>query len=90
MVEARVDQGEADDLTAIWGVGPTYAGILTDAGLTTYAAVAEKSVEEIQALITEAGSTTAGNEETWPEQARLLAAGDTEGHEAYVETLKSA
>ncbi len=88
--EGAPETAEADDLTTIHGVGPTYAEILTGAGMTTYAAVAEASVEQLQAAITDAGSSTAGNEETWPEQARLLAAGDTAGHDAYVETLKNA
>ena len=88
--DAAPASGDSDDLTTIWGVGPKYAGILTDAGMTTFSAVAEASVEDLQAAITDAGSTTAGNEETWPEQARMLAAGDTEGHEAYVESLKNA
>ncbi len=86
---ATEEAASADDLTAIHGVGPKYAQILTGAGLTTFSAVAEASVEQLQAAIEEAGSTTAGNEETWPEQARFLAAGDAEGHAAYVESLKS-
>ena len=79
----------SDKLTAISGIGPKYSGILTDAGVTTYAALAGMSVEDIQKAIADAGSTTAGNEETWPEQARMLADGDTEGHAAYVESQKS-
>ena len=85
---AADDSAEADDLTDVSGIGPKYSGILTDAGITTFAQLAETSVERIQEIITEAGSTTAGNEETWPEQAKLLAAGDTEGHEAYLESQK--
>ena len=87
---APAEGGAADDLTAISGVGPTYSGILADAGLTTFAAVAETSVDRLREVITEAGSSSAGNEETWPEQARLLAAGDAEGHAAYVEAQKTA
>ena len=84
---ADAASGEPDDLTTVSGIGPKYSEILTNAGVTTFAALAEMSVERIQEVITEAGSTTAGNEETWPEQARFLAAGDTEGHAAYVESL---
>ena len=84
---ADAASGEPDDLTDVNGIGPKYSEILTNAGITTFAALAETSVERLQEVITEAGSTTAGNEETWPEQARLLAAGDTEGHAAYVESL---
>ncbi|GAB5537153.1 MAG: hypothetical protein Rubg2KO_34020 [Rubricoccaceae bacterium] len=76
-----------DDLTTLKGVGPKYATILNDAGIATYALLAEQTVDRLQEIITEAGSTTAGNEETWPEQARLLATGDQTGFEAYVESL---
>ena len=87
--ETAAPTAAADDLTAISGVGPTYSGILTGAGITTFAQLADASVEDIQKAISDAGSSSAGNEETWPEQARLLAAGDTAGHQAYVESLKS-
>ena len=83
------DAAGSDALTDISGIGPKYSGILTDAGITRFAQLAETSVEQLQQIITDAGSTVAGNEETWPEQARLLAAGDTQGHEAYVESLKA-
>ncbi len=81
--------GTPDDLTAISGVGPKYSGILTDAGITTFAQLAETPTERVQEMISEAGSSSPGSEETWPEQARMLAAGDTDGHAAYVESLKS-
>ena len=84
---AAEEAASADDLTDVNGIGPKYSEILTAAGITTFAALAETSVERLQEVITEAGSTTAGNEETWPEQARFLAAGDTEGLAAYVESL---
>jgi len=78
---------DSDKLTTLKGVGPKYATILNEAGITTYAQLAEKTVEDLQQIITDAGSTTAGNEETWPEQARLLAAGDQAAFDAYVESL---
>ena len=79
----------SDDLTDVSGIGPTYSGILTDAGITTFAQLAETPVERIQEMISDAGSSSPGSEESWPEQARMLAAGDTDGHTAYVESLKS-
>ena len=71
------------------GIGPKYSEILANAGITTFATLAETTVERLQEIITEAGSTTAGNEETWPTQAGFLAKGDTEGFDAYVESLKA-
>ena len=86
--EAAPEEAAAgDELTTLKGVGPKYATILHEAGITTFAQLAETSVEELQKVITDAGSTTAGNEETWPEQARLLAAGDQAAFDAYVEGL---
>ena len=80
---------EADKLTTVNGIGPKYSEILANAGITTFATLAETTVERLQEIITEAGSTTAGNEETWPTQAGFLAKGDTEGFDAYVESLKA-
>lgn len=79
-----------EKLTDMWGIGPKYAGILTDAGVTTFADVASKSTEELQAIITDAGSSAAGNEDTWVKQAELLALGDSDAFDAYVEELKNA
>jgi len=87
--EAAPAEAGGDDLTRIHGVGPKYAEILTGAGLTTFAAVAGASLDALRAAIEAAGSTTAGNEETWAEQAGLLAAGDDEGHAALVERLRA-
>ena len=80
---------EADKLTTVNGIGPKYSEILASAGITTFAALAETTVERLQEIITEAGSTTAGNEETWPTQAGFLAKDDTAGFDAYVESLKA-
>lgn len=84
------EEAKPDKLTDVWGIGPKYASILNDAGIQTFSTLAEKSVEDLQKIITDAGSTTAGNEETWAEQATLLAKGDDEGHDALVEKLKTS
>ena len=85
---ANADAQAADDLTRVNGIGPKYSEVLAGAGVTTFAALAETSAERIQEILSEAGSSAAGNEDTWPEQARLLAAGDDEGHAAYLESQK--
>jgi large subunit ribosomal protein L17 len=81
-----------DSLTKIHGVGKAFAEALDDAGLTTYAAVANADLETLRRAIAKGseGAEAIANEETWAEQARLLAAGDKEAHEAYVDQLREA
>lgn len=62
---------EADDLTKINGIGPTYAKRLIDAGITTFAGLSSKSPEELR-LITKATGKSA-DAESWIVQASSLA-----------------
>lgn len=81
----------ADDLTAVWGIGPIFARALAARGIDTFAALAEADLETLRSVITDDtdGSDASANEETWAEQARLLASGDAAALAAYVDTLKS-
>ncbi|MBC7891107.1 MAG: 50S ribosomal protein L27 [Sphingobacteriaceae bacterium] len=66
----------ADDLELIEGIGPKIAGLLTEAGISTFAQLAETSVEKIQEILDAAGSNYAiANPATWPKQSALAAAG---------------
>ncbi|NNF56724.1 MAG: 50S ribosomal protein L17 [Rhodothermaceae bacterium] len=87
---ATKDANAADDLTKIWGIGPVFASALNDADITTFAQLAEADLDALRAAINTGSETSdeAANEETWSEQARLAVAGDWEGLEAYIETLK--
>jgi large subunit ribosomal protein L17 len=80
-----------DSLTKIYGVGKSFAEALDAAGLTTYEAVANADISTLRKAISEdtEGAVAIANEETWAQQARYLAAGDKEGHEAYVEQLRT-
>ncbi|MDB5678850.1 helix-hairpin-helix domain-containing protein [Sphingomonas bacterium] len=70
----------ADQLQGIEGVGPQIAGLLAGAGLTRFEDVAAKTPDELQDILTKAGpSFELADPATWPEQARLIAAGDIEG-----------
>lgn len=82
---------EADDLTKVWGIGPVFATALGDAGITTFAQLAEADLGTLRAAIAEGSSTSdeTVNEETWAEQAGFLATGDTDAHASYVENLKA-
>jgi|GEM_PF-3373669 predicted flap endonuclease-1-like 5' DNA nuclease len=73
VVEAAVAQPPAryDDLTAIKGIGPTFARRLKEAGITSYVALAGASREQLQE-ITRAADWQA-NPEEWIAQAKALA-----------------
>src|SRR5690606_34165646 len=67
---------KADDLTVIEGIGPKIAEVLTAAGIADFASVAAKSAEELKATLAEAGDQfNTAVTDTWPEQAKLAAAG---------------
>ncbi|NDJ52980.1 MAG: DUF4332 domain-containing protein [Chloroflexi bacterium] len=65
----------ADDLTRIEGIGPKLASILKDAGVLTFAQLAERQSDELTKLVKAAGFGAPFNAESWPEQAQLAAAG---------------
>lgn len=65
-----------DDLTRIEGIGPKVEGLLNAAGITTYAQLAARSPEELDAIMDAAGSIYKAMDETsWPKQAALAAEG---------------
>lgn len=61
-----------DDLTRIRGIGPGYAARLSQAGLTTYAALAASSPAELAAII-QAPDWRRPDYESWIQQAQALA-----------------
>jgi predicted flap endonuclease-1-like 5' DNA nuclease len=65
----------ADDLTRIAGIGPKISSVLQDAGVITYSQLAETDVDRLRQILNESGIRLA-DPDTWPEQARLAAAGD--------------
>jgi len=67
---------EPDDLQRIEGIGPKIAGVLNAAGIAAYAQIAGSGADELKAILASAG--VRANTSTWPEQARLAAAGDWE------------
>ena len=78
---------EPDDLTKIIGIGAVFQTVLNDAGITTYADLAETTAEELEAIIEETGRSRPGRIETWTAQAELAAKGDWAGFQRYVDTL---
>ena len=74
--------GEADDLRKIKGVGPKLVALLQSLGVTTFAQIAAWSEADIDRIDAQLG-TFAGRirRDSWVEQAKFLAAGDTAGFE---------
>lgn len=67
---------EADDLEKVEGIGPKIAEVLTEAGIATFAQLAEATPEQIREILDNAGSQFAAHDPgTWPKQAELAAAG---------------
>ena len=74
-----------DDLTLIEGIGPKIANLLVVAGLKSYKAVADASIEDIKSILEKGGSAYAMHDpSTWSQQAQLAA----DGKWAELNTLK--
>ncbi len=78
---------EPDDLTMIEGIGPKIASVFQSAGISTFAKLAESEVSELQKALDDA-SIRLGNPETWPQQAKLAAAGEWEALEKLQDELQ--
>ncbi len=77
-----------DNLTKIEGIGKKTAEVLTNAGISTYAALAESTAEQIKAILKAAGGRyNMMVPDTWPEQAVLANAGDWAGLKALQDEL---
>lgn len=77
-----------DDLEIIEGIGPKIASILKTAGVTSFAQLAAMDASQIMETI-QAGGIRLADPTTWPEQARLAAAGDQAGLQALQDRLKA-
>ena len=95
-VSAPAEPTETDDLAAgydltlIDGIGPVTAEVLQRSGVTTFAQLGAMTPEEIEDLLTKAGSPLiAGHHaDSWPRQARLAAAQDWAGLRRYIASTK--
>lgn len=78
--EAPTPAVEADDLKAIEGIGPKISQVLRDAGIVTFAQLADTEVDDLQEIL-EAADPRLGrlaDPSTWPDQAALAAEGQWE------------
>jgi hypothetical protein len=67
---------EADDLTVIEGIGPKIARTLEAAGIGTFRELASAEVSRLVEILSQDRNLRMHNPESWPEQARLAAAGE--------------
>ncbi|HYD23339.1 MAG TPA: helix-hairpin-helix domain-containing protein [Croceibacterium sp.] len=76
-------EASADDLTRIKGLGPKLAEQLRALGVTGLAQIAAWDDAEIDRIDAQLGRFQGRiRRDAWPDQARLLVAGDTAGYEA--------
>lgn len=70
----KAKAAKGDDLTKIEGVGPKAAEALSNAGLDTFAKVAEADADKMKEILTEASSRLAHlDTNSWPKQAKMAA-----------------
>lgn len=83
-----VSLAEPDDLKKVEGIGPKIEGILHDAGIATFAALAATSVAQLEKIVREDAGIRVAFPDTWPEQAGLAAAGEWAALETLQDELK--
>ena len=82
------EEVQPDDLKLIEGIGPKLSTVLQQAGIITWAKLAQTDVSELQRILDAAGISKISDPATWPEQAALAAAGDWDGLEKLQDELK--
>ncbi|GGD46615.1 30S ribosomal protein S2 [Muriicola marianensis] len=66
----------ADDLTKVEGIGPKISEVFKKAGIRTFGDLADKTEDDLKAILSEAGSRYASkNPASWPKQAKMAAEG---------------
>lgn len=89
-VEEAVEAPPADDLTRIEGIGPKISSVLQEAGISTFAQLADTDPGSLEEILEAADPRLRrlAHPATWPEQAALAAADEWEAHEALRGELK--
>jgi len=77
----------ADDLKVLEGIGPKVARILNDAGINSFADLANADAAEVDKVL-DANGLQMMDSAGWIEQAKLAAAGDMEGLAKLQDELK--
>lgn len=80
---------KADDLKRIEGIGPKIAGLLNDAGISTFAQLGKASPKKLADVLTAAGARfRLAKPDTWQQQAKLAAAGKVDALKKLQDELK--
>jgi small subunit ribosomal protein S2 len=78
-----------DDLTKVEGIGPKIAEIFQEAGINTFADLADKSEEDLKDILTESGPRYASkNPASWPKQAQMAADGKWDELQEWQDSVK--
>lgn len=72
----EVEPPEPDRLVVIKGIGPVYAKLLNDAGITTFAQLAQQTPEQLDEILGAEENSRMADVEDWIEQAQALADND--------------
>jgi large subunit ribosomal protein L20 len=84
----KAKKAEGDDLKIIEGIGPKIAELFIAAGVSTFAQLAETSVERMKEVLVGGGSRYANHDPgTWAQQAKLAAEGKIDELKALQEKL---
>jgi predicted flap endonuclease-1-like 5' DNA nuclease len=77
-----------DDLTVVVGIDDNIQGILQKQGISTWRALADTHVDNLRDILQNAGMAYQLNDPlSWPQQAHLLANGETESFKNYIAHL---
>jgi len=79
---------QGDDLKIVEGIGSRIAVILKEAGISSFVQLAAAKPDVLQKMLKAGGLHTPSDPATWPEQARLAAAGDWKALQKLQERLK--
>jgi predicted flap endonuclease-1-like 5' DNA nuclease len=79
---------QPDDLKIVEGIGPKIEGILHESGITTFAQLATAEISHLEKIVKEDAGIRIAFPETWPEQAKLAAAGLWDALEKFQAELK--
>jgi predicted flap endonuclease-1-like 5' DNA nuclease len=79
--EVGAEEKALNDLTIIDGIGRRIARLLAQAGIQTYEQLASADPAHLRRILADAG--VSARPDSWPEQARLAAAGDLEALRAW-------
>ena len=77
-----------DNLRRVEGIGPQISSVFQAAGIQTFAQLAATDVSRLREILAEAGLGRLADPTTWPEQARVAAAGEWDALEALQAELK--